>query len=37
MKEAIELQEERINTLEGKRIIDVEAEQKSTLDIKSIF
>jgi len=26
MKEAIELQEERINTLEGKRIIDVEAE-----------
>jgi len=26
MKEAIELQEERINTLEGKRIIDVKAE-----------
>jgi len=26
MKEAIELQEERINKLEGKRIIDVEAE-----------
>jgi len=26
MKEAIELQEERINLLEGKRIIDVEAE-----------
>ena len=27
MKEAIELQEERINTLEGKRIIDVDAEE----------
>jgi len=26
MKEAIEFQEERINALEGKRIIDVEAE-----------
>jgi len=25
MKEAIEFQEERINALEGKRIIDVEA------------
>ena len=27
MKEAIEFQEERINALEGKRIIDVEAEK----------
>ena len=26
IKEAIEFQEERINALEGKRIIDVEAE-----------
>jgi len=26
MKEAIEFQEERINALEGKRIIDIEAE-----------
>ena len=37
MNEAIEFQEERINALEGRRIIDVEANKLSTLYIGSIF